>query len=108
MPGGRKGPQMPTWFSNLAEVQEPGTQQLQIFVDGVRQFLGFVLRSSNDFAFLWRADPALLDMAFDTFSNDIAAQCDVLKTAIPLIEQRQLTFHGLRDRALRFKFRVLA
>jgi len=96
------------WFTDIAEVQEPGKNELVKFVDGVMTFLRFVLEDQQDyFAFLWEHGPQLHQMARDTFDSDVTASSAELSNAIPQIDNAILTRHGLLYEPLRFKLSVL-
>jgi hypothetical protein len=94
------------WFKEIAEVDNPGTQELQGFVDGVLEFLEFVLERRADFAFLWNDNTQLREMALDTFERDVIGSGRHLREVIPNIETRRLMLHGLEGRPLRFKIAV--
>lgn len=96
------------WFTDIAEVQDPGRQELIEFVDAVLEFLDFVLKHPNDFAFLWQGREELLDLARDTFQADVVKiGGPELRSAIEKISNQALRSHGLSGRALRFKLKVL-
>ena len=94
------------WFTNIAEVDEPGREELRRFVDAVLKFLDFVLER-NEFAFLWQDASELKDLARETFNRDVLESAGELQNAIPNISSRALAVHGLVGRPARFKFRVL-
>ena len=95
------------WFDQIAEAENPGRAELQLFVHNVRQFLGFVLENRNDFGFLWEGSPDLHELAWETFRHDVAQGVEALSRAIEEIPQDAIHAHGLEGRPLRFKFRVL-
>ena len=98
----------PPWFDDLAVPENPGREELIRFVQRVQEFLKFVLLNPAEFGFLWQDDPALRDLATDTFENDVSEGVGALTEAIPNTSPDRLSSHGLRGRALRFKFSVLA
>ena len=94
-------------FETLATVAKPGRPELKQFVADVRDFLAFVLDSS-DFAFLWEGAPDLHDQARETFHVDVTEQgVPALIAAVDGIPEAALLSHGLTGRPLRFKFGVL-
>ena len=96
------------WFSEIAKTDNPGREDLQLFVQNVRNFLGFVLENKNDFSFLWEESPELHDLAWETFRFDISEGAGLeLDYAIRDIHLEKLHQHGLEGRPLRFKFKVL-
>lgn len=94
------------WFNEIAEVESPGTQELQRFVGGVLEFLGFVLERREEFAFLWNDHAQLREMALDTFYRDVIESGRHLQEVIPNIETQSLRLHGLEGRPLKFKIAV--
>jgi hypothetical protein len=96
------------WFTDIAEVEEPGRQELIEFVDAVLEFLNFVLEHPNDFGFLWEGRPELQRLARDTFRGDVVEiGGPELRRAIEQISDQTLRSHGLTGRALRFKLKVV-
>ncbi|SEN69867.1 hypothetical protein [Nitrosomonas marina] len=96
------------WFREIAKSEEPGKEELKMFVKNIRDFLGYVLEHKNHFSFLWEESPELYDLAWETFRYDIAKGAGLdLDNAIEGIPQPVLRQHGLLGRPLRFKFRVL-
>lgn len=96
------------WFTDVASVDNPGTEELRRFVQDVRHFLLFILEDTQNFGFLWQHDPALYDLAMDTMKHDIAQGAGLeLDDAIHRIENERLYSHGLEGRPLKFKFQVL-
>ena len=96
------------WFTEIAEVQEPGKDELQRFVNAVLDFLDFVLEHQDDFAFLWQGREELRELARETFRSDVMEiGGPELRSAIREISDRALRSHGLTGRPARFKFRVL-
>jgi hypothetical protein len=73
----------------------------------VETFLDFILKQKTDFAFLWEDEPALSKLAQDTFKHDIRAGAKKMRDAIDKIPHAALDQHGLRNRPLKFKLRVL-
>lgn len=95
------------WFTDIANVSNPGRNELDGFVTGVEKFLKFVIES-KDFGFLWKDDPELQELAQRTMQADIQDGVALLKKAIPdEIPESRLLQHGLIGRPLQFKFRVL-
>jgi hypothetical protein len=95
------------WFEGIAKVAEPGPKELTQFTGGVETFFGFVLKEKKDFAFLWEEDLQLWKLAQDTYKNDVRPAATTLRKAIDKIPPSALDQHGLRNRALKFKLRVL-
>jgi len=99
---------MAEWFSEIADVEDPGRSELILFLDQVQNFLGFVLEDNTEFGFLWEDNPELLDLARETFALDIGEGIGELKGTIPKIREQVLFSHGLRGRPLRFKLKLLS
>jgi len=98
----------PTWFTDIAEAQEPGKEELLQFVDAVLDFLNFVIEHPNEFGFLWQGHPELRLLARETFRGDVVEiGGPELRDAIPQIDNQTLRSHGLSGRALRFKLKVV-
>lgn len=96
------------WFTDVASADNPGREELRLFVQDVRHFLFFILEDRQNFGFLWRHDPSLHDLAMDTMKHDIAHGAGLeLDNAIHRIEDDRLYSHGLEGRPLKFKFQVL-
>ena len=96
------------WFGEIAASENPGREELQLFVRNVRNFFGFVLENMDEFSFLWEGAPELHDLAWETFRFDIAEGAGLeLDYAIRDISPERLRRHGLEGRPLRFKFKVL-
>jgi len=96
------------WFNEIAVSENPGEEELILFVRNVRSFLGHVLEDNNSFGFLWEDDPKLHELALTTFRHDIAEGAGlILDEVIPQIPNTQLIAHGLSGRPLNFKFRVI-
>ena len=96
------------WFDDIAEVDNPGREELKLFVHDVRHFLFYVLVDKRNFGFLWEQNPILFDLAMETMRFDIAEGAGLeLDSAIDEISNYQLRSHGLEGRPLRFKFQVL-
>src|SRR5690349_7538091 len=101
-------PVPPTWFTAVAQVEEPRRQELLDFVDAVVVFLDFVIEHPNTFGFLWQDREDLRLMARETFRGDVVEiGRPELRRAIPEISDASLRSHGLSGRALRFKLNVL-
>jgi len=99
---------MPPWFDELADVEDPRQEELQLFVEEVREFLRFVLDDGESFGFLWEDDPELRQLAVETFEHDVSEGTVLLSQAVPQVSPQHLASHGLLGRPLRFKFKVLA
>jgi len=95
------------WFREIATVEKPGRRELQGFVDGVFKFLEFVLERREEFGFLWKDAPALRNLAFETFRQDVSKSAAELRRRIPRISREILVRHGLVGRPAKFKFEVL-
>lgn len=96
------------WFDEITASENPGREELKIFVRNIRNFFGFVLENTEDFSFLWEESPELHDLAWETFRFDIAKGAGLeLEQAISDISPAKLHQHGLEGRPLRFKFKVL-
>ena len=96
------------WFTDLASVDNPGREELRLFVQDVRHFLLFILEDTQNFGFLWQHDPSLHDLAVETMQQDIAQGAGLeLEKAISQIGDARLSTHGLEGRPLRFRFQVL-
>ena len=96
------------WFNQVAASENPGRQELSLFVLNVRDFMGFVLENRGDFGFLWEDSPELHELAWETFQYDIVQGAGLeLDGVIQDIPQKNLNAHGLEGRPLKFKFRVL-
>jgi hypothetical protein len=96
------------WFDDIAEVDNPGREELRLFVRDVRHFLFYVLVDKRNFGFLWEQNPILFDLAMETMRFDIAEGAGLeLDRAIDEISNYQIRSHGLEGRPLRFKFQVL-
>jgi len=96
------------WFTDLAYADNPGREELRLFVQDVRHFLLFILEDTQNFGFLWRHDPSLHGLAIATMKQDIAQGAGLeLDKAISQIDDARLSTHGLKGRPLRFRFQVL-
>jgi hypothetical protein len=96
------------WFEGIVEIEKPGRGELKQFTRGVEAFLGFVLNErEGDFAFLWADEPELWPLARDTYKLDVSREAERMRSAIADIPDETLDQHGLRNRPLHFKFRVL-
>jgi len=96
------------WFTDVASVDNPGKEELRLFVQDVRHFLFFILEDTQNFGFLWQQDPSLYDLAMDTMKHDIAQGAGLeLDKAIHQIEHVRLHSYGLQGRPLKFKLQVL-
>jgi hypothetical protein len=94
-------------FFALADAQNPGPYELSDFTQDVVKFLKFVV-DDPEFAFLWKDNPELRQMAETVVSTDVPDAGVALRDAIPGISAERLGKHGLRGRPLRFKFNVIA
>ncbi len=96
------------WFDNVAASENPGREELHMFVCDLRNFFAYVLDNTKEFYFLWEESPELRELAIDTFRFDISEGAGLdLGKAIPYISSEKLHQHGLEGRPLRFKFKVL-
>lgn len=96
------------WFNNVAVVENPGREELQMFVKGVRDFLGFVIENTSDFGFLWKGRRDLHELAEETFRYDITEGAGLrLDGLIWKIPKQAIEDHGLEGRPLKFKLQVL-
>ena len=97
------------WFNNLKESDNPGRQELEMFVWDVKDFLNFVLEDRDRFGFLWESDPSLYKLAVQTYRSDVAERGvpGELIEAIPYIPPMIIRRHGLEGLPLMFKFRVI-
>ena len=95
------------WFNQIADAENPGRAELQRFVHNVREFFGFVLENTNDFGFLWEGSRDLHELAWGTFNHDVQEGVEALSRAVEEIPQAAIDAHGLENRPLHFKFRVL-
>ncbi len=96
------------WFTDVASVDNPGKEELRLFVQDVRHFLFFILEDTQNFGFLWQHDPSLHNLAMDTMKHDITQGAGLeLDEAIHQIDNVRLYSHGLEGRPLKFKFQVL-
>ena len=96
------------WFTDVASVDNPGREELRLFVQDLRHFLFSILEDAQNFSFLWRHDPSLHDLAVNTMKHDIAQGAGLkLDKAIRQIDNARLSACGLEGRPLKFKFQVL-
>jgi hypothetical protein len=95
------------WFENIAKIEEPGPRELIEFTRGVETFLAFVLEQQDDFDFLWDEEPELRLLARGTFENDVRPAAGRMRDVIGKVPGALLDQHGLRNRPLKFKLRVL-
>ena len=96
------------WFTDVVSADNPGKEELRLFVQDVRHFLFFILEDKQNFGFLWQHDLSLHDLAMDTMKQDIAQGAGLeLDKAINQIENARLYSYGLEGRPLKFKFQVL-
>lgn len=96
------------WFANLLESEDPGREELKVFVSDVHSFLRAVLFEFREFRFLWEDNDALLVQAQRAFeSREMATGFEELTAAIHWIEPALMARHGLYGANLRFKFGVI-
>lgn len=96
------------WFTEIAQVKNPGHDEMHRFIQGVERFQGFVLEQQQDFRFLWADDPELHDMAWEKFKMDVVEGAGAMHTAIDTgLSTKQVINHGLTGRPMHFKLRVL-
>jgi len=96
------------WFTDVASADNPGREELRLFVQDVHHFLFFILEDTQNFGFLWQHDPSLHELAMETMKHDIAQGAGLeLDKAIHQIDNVRLYSHGLEGRPLKFKFQVL-
>jgi hypothetical protein len=96
------------WFTDVASVDNPGKEELRLFIQDVRHFLFFILEDTQNFTFLWQHDPSLYDIAVETMKHDIAQGKGLeLDKFIANIDDRHLEATDLHGRTLRFRFQVL-
>lgn len=96
------------WFTDVVSADNPGKEELRLFVQDVRHFLFFILEDKQNFGFLWQHDSSLYDLAMDTMKQDIAQGAGLeLDKAIHQIENARLYSYGLEGRPLKLKFQVL-
>lgn len=94
-------------FQNIASVEQPGRDELKLFVKGVIEFLAKSVED-EDFDFLWQGDTRLKRLATATFVGDVVDySMPALIQAIPDISQSNIQSHGLEGRPLRFKLVAL-
>ncbi|MCW5977320.1 MAG: hypothetical protein KIT09_04550 [Bryobacteraceae bacterium] len=98
---------MDDWFSDLAEVPDPGREHLARFVREVMRLLAHVLETDAA-SVLWELNPELREMARGAFESDVQRGAEELLSAIPEVPERALVQHGLTGRAARFKYNVMA
>lgn len=96
------------WFTDVASADNPGKEELRLFVHDVRHFLFFILENTENFGFFWQHDSSLYELAKDTMRHDIAQGAGLeLDEAIHQIDNIHLYSRGLEGRPLKFKFQVL-
>ncbi|HET6419832.1 MAG TPA: hypothetical protein VFG19_06740 [Geobacteraceae bacterium] len=95
------------WFTDVANVANPEREELDRFITGVENFLAFVIENLSEFSFLWEDAPELRELAMETFHKDVREGVFHLRQEIPRIPEKQLVFHGLIHRPMRFKLKVL-
>jgi hypothetical protein len=96
------------WFTDIAAVENPGREELQLFIQDARHFLLFILEDTQNFGFLWQHDPSLHSLAMDTLKYDVIQGASMeLEKAILQTDSACLSSYGLEGRPLRFRFLVL-
>ena len=96
------------WFTDVAAVENPGKEELRLFVQDVRHFLLFVLEDAQNFGFLWKHEQSLHSLAMDTMKHDIEQGASMeLEKAILQMDSACLSLYGLVGRPLRFRILVL-
>jgi len=95
------------WFTEISTESNPGRAELIKFLDGLASFLVFVLENRDDFGFLWADEPALGELAMDSFRGDVRPELQRLRQITSDLSVAILTQHGLHGRPLRFKLGVL-
>lgn len=97
------------WFTKIAQTENPGTAELHEFIDGVEQFLNFVvIEKQENFGFLWQNDAKLHELAVATLRNDVSDGVKTMHEAIAGgLSERRVLDHGLKGRPMRFKLRAL-
>jgi hypothetical protein len=98
---------MATYFRNLADVQNPGAQELSRFLGDTFRVLSLLVESEEFYETLWRSDSALRRLAKKTLDRDVGPARDELLKAIPDIGSDSLRQHGLVGDAVRFKYKVI-
>lgn len=97
------------WFDEIAANENPNIIELRGFVNGVTQFLKFVL-DDKSFLFLWNDDKELHRLALETFEGDVLVHSRLLLAQIEIPSPSlmgSLIEHGLIGRPMKFKLRVL-
>ena len=96
------------WFTDVAAVENPGKEELRLFIQDVCHFLLFVLEDKKNFGFLWQHDPSLHGLAMDTLKYDIVQSASMeLEKALLQTDSACLSSYGLEGRPLRFRLLVL-
>ena len=96
------------WFTDVAAVENPGREELRLFIQDVCHFLLFVLEDKQNFGFLWQHDPSLHSLPMDTLKYDIVQSASMeLEKAIFQIDSASLSSYGLEGRPLRYRFLLL-
>lgn len=94
-------------FQAIASVDQPGRNELSLFVKGVIRFLDQIVKN-EDFDFLWQDNDHLKQLAMATFEGDVVEySMPSLIEAIPNISQSKIQSHGLEGTPLRFKLVAL-
>lgn len=98
------------YFKQLAEGSFAGAEELQRFIDGVVRLLEDLISGTVKESGDWKVSAVLqevLDSAEPTFEADVRPWFNDVRKEIPNISEAMLDAHGLRGRALGFKFKVL-
>ena len=94
-------------FVEIAEVENPGIEELSMFVKEVNNFLGYVIES-KDFNFLWENQTNLRELAIATYHENISTDVNELINVIPEISKKKIHQHGLVGLPAKFKYNVVA
>jgi len=98
---------MDEWFTNVAAIENPGRNDLSLFVSEVMRFLNHVLTTQNASP-IWNQDPILKELATRAFYSDVEIAAARLREAIQNTPQMALADHGLIGASARFKYNVMA
>ncbi len=110
---------MREWFSDLADIENPGAAELACFLEEFQALLQAILRDDELMTRLCRRDTEFRDLARRSFSDDVLRGFSemqdrlsphVSRAPAPLDNsiQRGLEEHGLVGVSARFKYRALA
>lgn len=98
---------MAEWFRDLGAKDDPGRDDLLLFVDEVIRFLDFVVLDEST-ARLWSRDPELQELAGLVLQQEVRPAAARLKAALREIDLDALKAHGLVGLAAKFKYSVMA